>query len=410
MKDSKVADQDVHSSTLHSSLLILHSPELRRIQQYALLVGVIAFVACVVGALFSPVQFFRSYLLAYVFWLGIALGCLAIVMLHYLSGGAWGIVIRRFLESGTRTLPLMAVLFLPLVFGLSDIYVWARADAVAHDTLLQHKSVYLNVPFFLARTVLYFVAWIGVTYFLNKWSLIQDHQPDDQQLARRFRLLSGPGLVLYGLAVTFAAIDWLMSLEPHWYSTIYGVMVMVGQCLTAFAFAIAIAAFLATRPPLSQVLSAAHFHDLGSLLLAFVMLWTYMAFSQYLIIWSGNLPEENIWYIHRQQGGWQWIGLAVLVFHFVLPFLLLLSREVKRNARLLAGIAGGILLMRFVDLFWLIVPAFHPTGFTLHWMDVAAPIGLGGIWLAIFMWQLGGRPLLPLSDPALKEALEHGRS
>ena len=382
-------------------------PELQRFQQRALVVGVVGLGVCVAGAFFSPAQFFRSYLLAYLFWLSVALGCLAIVMVHYLSGGAWGIVIRRLLESGTRTLPLMALLFLPLAFGLHDLYLWARPAVVANDEVLQHKSLYLNVPFFLLRAVCYFAAWIGVAYFLNKWSSAQD-QAFDPRLEQRLRQLSGPGLVLYTLAVTFAAIDWLMSLEPHWYSTIYGAMFMVGQGLAALAFAIAVLVLLADRQPLADVLSPAHFHDLGNLLLAFVMLWAYMAFAQYLLIWSGNLPEENVWYVHRLAGGWRGIGLGLILFHFALPFLLLLSRDLKRRARLLALVAAAVLCMRFVDIFWLIVPAFHPTGVWVHWMDVVAPIGLGGLWLATFVWQLKGRPLLPLYDPALQEAREHG--
>ncbi|MGH8005732.1 MAG: hypothetical protein ACREQ3_01840 [Candidatus Binatia bacterium] len=399
--------KDFYSSILHPSPFTLH-PSLPGFQQWSFLVGVVGLVLCAIGAVFSPAQFFHSYLLAYVFWTSLALGCLAVVMIHSLSGGAWGVVIRRVLESATRTLPLLALLFVPLIFGLPHLYVWARPEVVAGDVLLQHKEAYLNVPFFLLRTVCYFAAWIGVAYFLNKWSLEQDRGADPH-LERRVRLLSGPGLALYGLAVTFASIDWVMSLEPHWYSTIYGAMLMVGQGLTAFAFAIVMAAVLADRPPLSQVISPAHFHDLGKLLLAFVMLWAYFAFSQYLIIWSGNLAEEVPWYLHRLQGGWQWVGLLLILFHFVLPFFLLLSRDLKRHVRLLAVVAGAILFLRFVDLFWLIVPAFHPTGLRIHWMDIVAPIGVGGIWLAVFVWQLGARPLLPLHDPSLQETIEYGR-
>jgi hypothetical protein len=384
-------------------------PEMRHFQQRALLFGVVGLMLCIVGAFFSPEQFFRAYLLAYVFWISIALGCLAIIMIYHLSGGAWGVVIRRMLESATRTLPLMIVLFVPLVFGLRDLYAWARPEVVASDELLQHKRLYLNIPFFLLRAALYFVAWGGVAYFINKWSLEQDQYAADPRPTRRLRLLSGPGLIVYGLAITFAAIDWLMSLEPHWYSTIFGVTLMVGQGLNAFAFAIIVAALLAGREPLSRVLSPVHFQDLGSLLLAFVMLWTYMAFSQWLIVWSGNLPEETVWYVHRLQGGWQWFGVVLIVFHFALPFVLLLSRDLKRNARALAMVAGAIMVMRFIDLFWLIVPAFYPEGVHVHWMDIVAPISLGGIWLAMFIRQLGGRPLLPLHDPNLRGAIAHGR-
>jgi len=387
-------------------------PELYGTQRRSLLVGAGSLVLCLIGALLNPQQFFRSYLLAYVFWVGIPLGCLAILMLQYLSGGMWGAVIRRLLESGTKTLPLMGLLFVPLVFGLRDLYAWARPEEVARDPLLQHKSLYLNVPFFLARTVFYFVAWIGVAHFLNKWSLEQD-QLINPGRERRFRLLSGPGLVLYGLGVTFASIDWVMSLEPHWYSTIYGALFIVGRGLLAFAFVITVAALLVGRvgtqesASLQEVMTPARFHDLGNLLLAFVMLWAYMAFSQFLIIWSGNLTEEVPWYVHRVQGGWGQIALLLILFHFAVPFFLLLLRGIKRNPRALAIVAGAVIVMRVVDMYWLVVPAFHPGNLYIHWMDFLALIGLGGIWFAAFIWQLKKRPLLPLHDPTLQEALEH---
>jgi hypothetical protein len=380
---------------------------LDRIQQQSVLVGGVGLVLCLAGAFLDSEQFFRSYLLAYLFWIGIALGSLAIVMLHHLVGGAWGSVIRRLLESGTQTLPLMALLFAPLLFGLQDLYIWARPQEVLADELLRHKSPYLNVPFFVTRTALYFAAWIGAAYLLNKWSLEHD-RAGEPAVTRRLRFLSGPGLVLYGLTVTFASIDWVMSLEPHWLSTIYGILFIVGQGLATLAFVIIVLSLLADREPLSKVISASHFHDLGNLLLAFVMLWTYIAFSQYLIIWSGNLPEEIPWILHRTTGGWEWIGLLLVPFHFVLPFLLLLSRDTKRKARMLFKVALLIFLMRLVDLFWLVAPAFHPSGLSLHWMDLAATIGVGGIWIAVFVWQLKGRPILPRHDPRLQEVFRHG--
>jgi hypothetical protein len=385
-------------------------PEIGRIQQRSLIIGVVGIVLLLIGALLvaEPAQFFRSYLIGYIFWMGIALGCLAICMLQHLSGGAWGLVIRRLLESATRTLPLMALLFLPLILGAYKygLYPWAVAEKVSSSKLLQHKAeYYLNMPFFLGRAVFYFGVWIGLTYFLNKWSREQDAS-SDPQITRRLQVLSGPGLVLYGLTVTFASIDWVMSLEPEWFSTIFGILFMGGQGVSAMAFVIAMAVLLAKREPMSRVFAPNHFHDLGKLLLAFVMLWAYFNFSQFLIIWAGNLPEEIPWYLHRLRGGWQWFGLALVVFHFALPFLLLLSRDLKRSARKLVGIAVLVIVMRFVDLFWMIAPEFSHGGFHIHWMDIIAPIGVGGLWLAAFMWQLKGRPLLPLRDPHLQDALE----
>jgi len=398
---------------------VFEAPPLTRAGRPALLVGAASLAACGIGALFSPAQFFHSYLFAYVFWAGLALGCLAIVMLQYLTGGAWGLVIRRALESGTRTLPLVALLFLPILLGLSHLYEWAHPEEVAHDALLRYKAPYLNAPFFAARALFYFAAWLSVAYFLNKWSLAQD-RGWDRSRGRRLQILSSGGLVLYGLTVTFSSIDWVMSLEPHWYSTMFGVLFIAGQGLSAFAFIIAVTVLLARRKPLSDVIAPSHYHDLGKLLLAFVMFWSYVSFSQYLIIWAGNLPEEIPWYLRRLQGGWGWIGLALILFHFLLPFLLLLSRTANENPRLLASIAALVVFMRLVDVFWLIAPVFADSGFRVHWMDLAAPVGIGGLWLAAFLWQLGKRPLLPPTDPGLvlagdlavprtpSHALEHG--
>jgi hypothetical protein len=382
-----------------------------QLQQRALVVGVGSLLLGGLGWWLNPAQFFHSYLVAYLFWLGIALGCLAVVMLRHLVRGVWGIVIQRLLESATRTLPLMALLFVPLLFGLGDLYTWAQPATVASDELLQHKMPYLNVPFFLLRLIGYFVVWITVAYFLNRWSLQHDRIPDrvtGRPLRRRLQLLSGPGLVLYAITITFAAVDWVMSLEPYWFSTIYGMIFIVGQGLMALAFATVAVAFLAAFEPFREVLTPAHWHDLGNLLLAFVMLWAYMAFSQFLIIWSGNLTEEIPWYLHRIQGGWEWVGLLLLVFHFALPFLLLLSRDAKRQARILATVAGSLLLMQWVELLWLVMPALHPSALTFHWLDVTIPIGIGGVWLAVFVWHLQRRPLLPLHEPRLQEVSDHG--
>jgi hypothetical protein len=373
-----------------------------RLQWRALAIGIGSMGLALAGTIVAPQQFFRSYLVAYLFWFGIALGSLAILMIYHITGGAWGAVIRRVLESATRTMPLLALLFIPLLFGLPDLYEWARPEEVAHDPILQHKSAYLNVPFFLARAAFYFLVWCIFAWFLSRWSQAQD-ETGDPAWVRRLENLSRGGLAALGITVTFASIDWAMSLEPHWYSTIYGILIAGGQILAAMAFVIPVAALLADDGPLSGVISAEQFHDLGKLMLAFVMLWAYFSFSQYLIIWSGNLTEEIPWYLRRLQGGWQWVGLALVVFHFAIPFVILLSRSLKRNARRLALVAMALVVMRFVDTFWLITPAFSPAAFSVHWMDLATVVGLGGIWLSAFVWQLKGRPLVPLNDPSLPE-------
>jgi hypothetical protein len=381
-------------------------PDFARPQKIALAVGAGGFALCALGWLVSPDQFFRSYLMAYVFWVGLAIGCLPLMMIHHMTGGAWGLVIRRPLEASTRTLPLMLLLFLPVALGMPSLYAWARPEAVAADEVLQQKAPYLNASFWLIRTAVYFAVWIGLAQRLSRWSHEQDRTAE-ARLARKMQMLSGPGIVFYFLAVTFASVDWVMSLDAHWYSTIFGPLVAAGQVLNAFAFAIVLLALLSRYSPLSEAIRPDIFQDLGKLLLAFVMVWAYFAFSQYLIIWAGNLPEETRWYLEHSQGGWMTIGILIIVFHFFVPFFLLLSRDLKRNGVVLACVAGGIIAMRFIEIFWTVTPHFHPHGLTVHWLDLAAPAGIGGIWMWAFLQQLKSHPLLPVHDPYLEEALGH---
>jgi hypothetical protein len=379
-----------------------------RLRRYGLGAGIAGLLATLVGWIVSPDQFFRSYLFAFLIWNGVAIGCLSIVMIHHLTGGLWGVVIRRVLEAGTRTFPLTFVLFLPIAVGLPHLYSWARPEVVAADPLIQGKRLYLNVPFFLGRVVFYFAVWAVLAHFLNKWSLATD-AGEDLRTSRRLRSLSGGGLVLMGLTITFAAVDWAMSLNPHWFSTIYGVLFMVGTALSALSLAVVVVTLARNQKPFAGVLQRQQLHDLGTLMFAFVMLLAYVSFSQFLIVWSGNLPEEIPWYIQRLQGGWFWIALAIVLLQFAVPFLLLLSRSLKRNPDLLGPVATLILVMRMVDLFWLVAPdsAGHGAGgLHLHWLDFTAPIGVGGLWVAFFAWQLQRRPLLPVGDPEMRELLE----
>jgi len=382
-------------------------PQLDRVQRQSLIVGGLGLIILAAGFFISREAFFQSYLLGYLFWIHIALGCFAVVMLHHLVGGRWGFVIRRFMESGAMTLPLMAILFLPLLAGIPQLYLWSDPHHVAESELLQHKTPYLNVPFFIGRTVLYFAIWIGLAYLLNRWSQQQD-ETGEAGLNNRLKTLSAPGLILYMLTVTFAAFDWMMSLEPEWFSSIYGVLFVAGQALVTVAFAIILTRFLAEQEPLAKWVTPYIFNDLGNFLLAFVAFWAYISFSQYLIIWSANLPEEVTWYITRTSGGWQYIALALIFFHFTLPFALLLSRRIKRRAQILTVIAGFVIVMRLVDLFWLVMPAFSAQGFQLHWLNIVAPVGIGGIWIWFFVWNLKRKSLVPLHDPRFQEVAEHG--
>lgn len=361
----------------------------------ALLVGLLGLALSAAGWVADPARFFQAYLMAYAFWLAIPLGCLALALLQFLSGGVWGLVLRRVVESGAATLPLMLVLFLPLVFGLPTLYPWARPEVVATDAVLQQKALYLNVPFFLVRTAVYFAAWLGLTFCLLRWSAEQD-RTGDPRLLRKLQRLAAGGLVLLGLTVSFAAIDWLMSLEPRWYSTAYPLMVATGALLSGLAFAVAVAILLARRPPLAAVVSPQVLNDLGSLLLAFLMLWTYIAYFQYLLVWTGNLAEEIPWYLRRLDGAWQALAFAVALGGFGLPFVLLVFRGLKRSARPLLAIAAFLLATRLLDTFWLVEPAFPDA--TLDWRDLAAVLGLGGLWLALFARRLAALPLLPPHD------------
>ena len=387
-------------------------PEVGKIQQRALIVGVIFLLVFLAGAFVNIEQFYRAYLIGFVFWVGITLGCLGLLMLQFLTSGAWGTVIRRVLEAGTRTLPLMIVLFVPLaVFGLSHIFHWVHPELIKEEAvrkIVEAKHAYLNPSFFWIRAGVYFLFWGALTYFLNKWSRDNDRTADKKFLSWLTKL-SGPGIVFFVFTVSFASFDWVMSLDPEWFSTIFGLLFVVNWVLSAFAFVITAMVLLSTRKPMLGVVAPAHFHDLGKLLLAFVMLWAYFSFSQYLIIWSGNIPEETKWYLHRLRGGWGYVGLAIVLLHFALPFVLLLSRDLKRNARALMWVAIMVFIMRFIDLLWLIVPEFHRGQLQFGWMDFVAPIGIGGIWLWYFTWELKKRPLFPFNDPGLEEAIERGK-
>jgi hypothetical protein len=390
---------------------MIPSDRVERFQRSALVVGAAAAVVSILSgfAFAGAEQFFRSYLTAFMLWLGIALGSLTILMLHHLTGGAWGMVIRRHLEAATRTLPFLTIAFLPILGAMPVLYIWARPDVVAGDPVLQAKQPYLNVPFFVVRAAMYFAIWNALAYVLNRWSREQDEGgPRPVGSERKFRQLSAPGLMAYGLTITFASVDWVMSLDPHWFSTIFGVLFMGGQGLAGLAFAIVALAITSRHQPLSEVVEPSHFHDLGKLLFAFVMLWAYFGFSQFLIIWSGNLPEEIPWYIERLHGGWGAIALLVAMGHFVVPFLFLLSREVKRNRRTVAAVAFALIVMRLIDLVWMISPRPGHHGFPVHWLDVTLPVALGGFWIALFARELTKRRLLPVNDPYFEEVFAHG--
>jgi len=359
-------------------------------QRRALMLGVLGVVACVIGGFLQLNVFMRGYLIAYMFWTGLSLGCLALLMLQYLSGGLWGLVIRRFLEAGAKVLPLMAVLFLPILVFRLHLYGWMLQP-------MKENQWYLNTPAWIMRYVLYFVIWLVLTYALTGWSKRLDQS---YTVYPRFQALSGGGCVLYALTTSFAAVDWVMCLDPHWGSTIYGLIFLVGQGLSALCFSIIMLTIATRYEPYADIVKPMQFHDIGKLTLAFVMLFAYFSFSQWLIIWSGNLPDEISWYLQRIRGGWGFVILAIVLFHFALPFCMLLSRDLKRAGRRLLPLALLLMFMRLVDIYWYVVPNFKDVSYFSIWY-VIAPIGVGGLWLAYFFYNLRQRPLLPAYDPQM---------
>ncbi len=387
------------------------APEsLDRLQNLALAAGVVGLVG---GALLglrssNQAQFFYSYLLGFLLILGFSLGSLGLLMLQHLTGGHWGIVIRRPLEAATRNLWLVLVLFLPIAFGMKHLYsAWLDEEKLKQEPLSAFQQTYLTHDRFLVRALIYFAVWILLMVIFNAWSKQQDVNRENRALRRRLKMLAGPGIILYVFAMSFAAIDWVMSITPHWASTIYGFLFVVGQLISAMSLIICIVVLLSRSKPMDGILQARHLHALGKLLLAFVMLWAYFGFSQLLIIWAGNQPEEITFYRSRLYGGWGVVAVMVLVFHFFVPFFLLLSRDLKRNPNLLPKVAVWLIIMRGVDLFWMTRPEFSKDHVLVGILDVLLPVGLIGIWMFLFIVNLKQQPLLPLGEPKLAEAIEH---
>ena len=381
-------------------------PVAQFIQKRSLLVGVVFGGLAIIGAIINPAQFFRSFLVGYMLWLGMTLGCLAFLMLQHLTGGAWGMVMRRVLEAGSRTLWLMIVLFLPIILGIRSLYEWAHPEAFKNDEHLRHiTELYLTPRFFILRAALYFVAWAILVTLLNRWSAIQD-SPPERDLGLRFRNLSAPGLAVYAFTMTFAGIDFVMSIDPRWASSIYGLLIVAGQGLAGLSLAVIVITILARYPPMDAILKPANLRDYGNLMLTFVMLWAYFSFSQWLIIWGGNLPEEISWYLPRLHHGWNYVGLLLVLFHFAVPFALLLWKDFKTNPRKLIWLAAWLLVMRWLDLVWMIEPNFHPEKFYVSWMDFVVPIAIGGFWVTLLLRNLRERALVPLYDPRARAILE----
>jgi hypothetical protein len=390
--------------------LDLTAPEVtRKIAQRSLVIGVIFAVISGVLAFIHPQEFYRAYLLGFMCWLGVALGSMAILMIRHLTGGGWGTVIRRILGAAMRTLPLLAVLFIPIVLGIRHLYIWAQPLSNIEDKHLREHlekitQSYLSIDGFIIRAVIYFAIWNVLSFLLSKWSKETD-RPGAPDNSGRFKAVSGPGLILYAFTISFAAIDWMMSLDPSWISTIFGLVILIGEVLSAMCFAVVVERILFNYKPMSEMLTPDFVHDHGKWMLTFTMVWAYFNFSQWLIIWAGNLPSEITFYMNRLSGGWTTIGLTLIFLGFVAPFAMLLSRPFKRNIRKLVWLAAWMLVIRYLDLFWIIEPNFSKT-ITVTIADVVVPIAIGGIWLWYFFSNLASLPLLPAYDQDAHEVLQ----
>jgi hypothetical protein len=393
------------------ALTTIDSTDISRLQQRGLYIAIAGAVVGGAGSLMQPAQFMPSWLIGFTFCTGLSLGCLSMLMTQHLTSGNWGLVTRRIFEAGSRLLPYCALLFIPIAISLPSLYIWARPDIVAADEILLHKAFFFQKWFFVVRTAIYFAVWISCATLLNGWSVQQDLREAGitEEDTRRFRVISAPGLVLYVLLMSLASIDWLMSLDPHWYSTIFGFIIVAGQGLCGLSFSVAVLAMLVRREPMRDVVRAGHFHDLGKLMLAFVMLWAYFSFSQFLIIWAGNLPEEISFFIARMHNGWGVVSWIIILGHFVLPFCLLLSADLKRRPRALANVAWFIVAIRLVDLIWIVAPNFNQAGMPVSLANVGIPVGLGGLWLFLFAGQLRKHPLVPVNDPYFRDMLAHAQ-
>ncbi|MGZ8829673.1 MAG: hypothetical protein ACXW2Q_04775 [Thermoanaerobaculia bacterium] len=379
-----------------------------RFQMPSLVLGIAGTIACIIGFAINRGEFFRAYLPSYIFWFEIAAGALGVLCLQYVTGGEWGVLIRRPLGAAARTMILMAALFLPIVAGVRYIYPWADANVVAQDSVLQAKQSYLNITFWLIRSAVYFVLWILWALRLRALSLrfYEDRAPETELRRRKWAALGLPMIVL---TLTFASVDWVMSLEPKWYSSMFGITFLVSCGLTAYAYVIFLLTQLSKTKAMAGILKPSHFRDLGNLMLAFVMFWAYTAFSQFLLIWYGNVKEEVPYYLKREHGTWGFIAIALVLFHFFLPFTMLLMRAIKDRPGTIAVVAVIVLVMHYVWDYWLIGPAWYGEEFHFSWMSGATFVTIGGIWFWALVNQLKGQTIIPIHETWVEEAIREGR-
>jgi hypothetical protein len=393
----------------------IRSAHLNRYQAPALIGGAGCLILVIVGGFFSGDMFFRSWLFAWIFWLGVALGSLVIVMLHHMTGGGWGYLLRRFGEAAALTLPIIALLFIPMIIGVRYVYPWAsHAPEFLNDPIVQHKTIFLNVPFWIARLVLYFAVFFVLAWSLRRISLEGDRAGYTSPLLKRFTNISAAGILIYFVLMSLGAVDWIMSREPHWYSTVFGFLICIGQAISGMSFLLLMVALFSRDPAYAPRLLPNYLNDMGNVLLTFVILWAYLGLAQFLIIWLGDIQHEITWYIRRTDGGWRWVAGALIAFHFLVPFLLLLQRPLKRKIGILASIAGFMFFIHILDVIFMITPtgrAPHPVWWwaLAQLMNLGAWLGMGGIFVAVFLWFLSQAPVVPIGAPVLSVDHAHGQ-
>lgn len=380
--------------------------ELGALAKISLVLGLLGLAASGYGFTIDKGQLMHSYLTSFMFWISIALGGLFFVLVNYLANARWSVVTRKISESIMCSFPLLLILFIPILFSIHELYHWSHEEAVATDLILQTKTSYLNTPFFIIRSVGYFVIWIILTILLGNKSMSNEKKADPHYY-KKVRKISAPGMILFAITITFASFDWLMSLDPHWFSTIFGVYLFSGSFLAFLCFFVLIGKYLASQGILKDIITVEHYHDVGKLMFGFIIFWSYMAFSQYFLIWYANIPEETYWFLKRWEGSWVTMSMVLLFGHFVIPFILMLTRWSKRNTFMLVFMALWILAMRWVDLYWLIFPTHSESGVYLSWMDLSTMVGIGGVFVWFVMFRMTKDKLIPLNDPDLGTSLHH---
>jgi hypothetical protein len=383
--------------------------KISRVQGYALIIGAICMVLTLAQWLLNPVQFYRSWMIGFMYAFGAGLGALACLMLQYMTGGGWGMLVRRQLEAGSRTIPYLTILFIPICFALfthSQFYEWLDPAKIKADAVIREKSAYLNPTWWLIRTAAIFIIWNVYQFILNRLSG-EEERTGDIRISKRLMGFSGIGLVIYALTLTSAAVDWIMSMNVHWFSTIYGLILLATEGLTIISTVIITTTLLMREPPMVEVVKKRHLHDLGKLLFMFTLFWTYVSFSQLVIMWSGNLPEEVSWYIARMNGGWGLIAVLLVFFQWMFPFLILLSQDIKRNPKTVRFMAIWILTIRAIDVIWQVEPNFHPQSLFISWSDITAILGFAGVWIFLYLNELKKRPLLAVNAADFVRYLEY---